>query len=215
MLYDLIRPALFKLDAERAHRLTIRALSIVGGSGSVPKVRPVTIAGLAFPNPVGLAAGMDKDGEAVAGPHGDAVELEAERHCRAIHGHGPRDALRIGDAGVRARVRHAGQVVHHQEHRVGDAVHRGDAYRVDADGRVGGDRELKLCRAGVGGVGGKNLRPEAGPEIRRAAEVRAVEGEGQRLAGSKRTGGSVREAGALGEASRRASQHGQEERTND
>ena len=40
MLYDLIRPALFKLDAERAHRLTIRALSIVGGSGSVPKVRP-------------------------------------------------------------------------------------------------------------------------------------------------------------------------------
>lgn len=78
MLYDLIRPALFKLDAERAHRLTIRALSIVGGSGSVPKVRPVTIAGLAFPNPVGLAAGMDKDGEAVAGLFGlgfGAVEI--------------------------------------------------------------------------------------------------------------------------------------------
>ncbi|WP_447726983.1 quinone-dependent dihydroorotate dehydrogenase [Sphingomonas koreensis] len=78
MLYDLIRPALFKLDAERAHRLTIRALSIVGGTGSVPRVRPVTIAGLEFPNPVGLAAGMDKDGEAVAGLFGlgfGAVEI--------------------------------------------------------------------------------------------------------------------------------------------
>ncbi len=78
MLYDLIRPALFKLDAERAHRLTIRALSIVGGTGGVPRVRPVTIAGLEFPNPVGLAAGMDKDGEAVAGLFGlgfGAVEI--------------------------------------------------------------------------------------------------------------------------------------------
>ena len=78
MLYDLIRPALFKLDAERAHRLTVRALSIVGGTGGVPRVRPVTIAGLEFPNPVGLAAGMDKDGEAVAGLFGlgfGAVEI--------------------------------------------------------------------------------------------------------------------------------------------
>lgn len=78
MLYDLIRPALFKLDAERAHRLTIRALSIVGGTGGVPRVRPVTIAGLEFPNPIGLAAGMDKDGEAVAGLFGlgfGAVEI--------------------------------------------------------------------------------------------------------------------------------------------
>lgn len=70
MLYDLVRPALFSLDAERAHRLTIRALSVVGGTGNVPRVRPVRIAGLEFPNPVGLAAGMDKDGEAVAGLFG-------------------------------------------------------------------------------------------------------------------------------------------------
>lgn len=78
MLYNLIRPALFSLDAERAHRLTIRALAIVGGTGGVPRVRPVTIAGLEFPNPVGLAAGMDKDGEAVAGLFGlgfGAVEI--------------------------------------------------------------------------------------------------------------------------------------------
>ncbi|WP_423604829.1 quinone-dependent dihydroorotate dehydrogenase [Sphingomonas sp. MS122] len=68
--YDLIRPALFALDAERAHRLTIRALAIAGGGAAVPRVRPVTIAGLEFPNPVGLAAGMDKDGEAIAGLFG-------------------------------------------------------------------------------------------------------------------------------------------------
>ena len=78
MLYELIRPALFSLDAERAHRLTIRALAIAGGGGNVPRVRPVTIAGLTFPNPVGLAAGMDKDGEAMAGLFGlgfGAVEI--------------------------------------------------------------------------------------------------------------------------------------------
>ncbi len=63
-------PLLFALNAERAHRLTIRALSIVGGrTGSVetsPRLAQV-VAGLHFPNPVGLAAGVDKDGEAVAG----------------------------------------------------------------------------------------------------------------------------------------------------
>jgi dihydroorotate dehydrogenase len=76
--YGLLRPALFSLDAERAHRLTIRALAIAGGRGAVPRVRPVTIAGLEFPNPVGLAAGMDKDGEAIAGLFGlgfGAVEI--------------------------------------------------------------------------------------------------------------------------------------------
>lgn len=83
MLYDLIRPALFSLDAERAHRLTIRALAVAGGgtvplSRAIPRVRPVTIAGVEFPNPVGLAAGMDKDGEAIAGLFGlgfGAVEI--------------------------------------------------------------------------------------------------------------------------------------------
>ena len=44
----------------------------------MPRVRPVTIAELEFPNPVGLAAGMDKDGEAIAGLFGlgfGAVEI--------------------------------------------------------------------------------------------------------------------------------------------
>ncbi|MCW4463263.1 quinone-dependent dihydroorotate dehydrogenase [Sphingomonas sp. BT-65] len=76
--YGLLRPALFAIDPERAHRLTIRALTIAGGMGAVPRVRPVTIAGIEFPNPVGLAAGMDKDGEAIAGLFGlgfGAVEI--------------------------------------------------------------------------------------------------------------------------------------------
>lgn len=63
-------PLLFTLDAERAHRLTVRALGAAGSrTGRVhttPRLAQV-VAGLHFPNPVGLAAGVDKDGEAVAG----------------------------------------------------------------------------------------------------------------------------------------------------
>ena len=65
-------PFLFALDAERAHRLTIRALALRRGTAFTPE--PVTdprlacrVAGIAFPNPVGLAAGADKDAEAIHG----------------------------------------------------------------------------------------------------------------------------------------------------
>ncbi|MFB0611924.1 quinone-dependent dihydroorotate dehydrogenase [Aurantiacibacter poecillastricola] len=65
MFYSLIRPALFTLDPERAHGLAIRALK------ALPRGKPVapgglletTVAGIAFPNPVGMAAGFDKDAE--------------------------------------------------------------------------------------------------------------------------------------------------------
>ncbi|SEI95049.1 dihydroorotate oxidase A [Sphingomonas sp. OV641] len=70
-----MRPALFALDAERAHRLTIRGLALWGRLGT-PGAREVadpalatTVAGIRFANPLGLAAGVDKDGEAVAGLH--------------------------------------------------------------------------------------------------------------------------------------------------
>lgn len=66
MLYDLIKPLIYTLDAERAHRLAIRAAALAPG-GAIPRVRPVTIGGVEFPNPVGLAAGLDKDGEAIDG----------------------------------------------------------------------------------------------------------------------------------------------------
>jgi dihydroorotate dehydrogenase len=64
-LYPLVRPLFFALDAERAHRLTIRALRAVP-AGLPPPTDPVLaieVAGLDFPNPIGLAAGFDKDGE--------------------------------------------------------------------------------------------------------------------------------------------------------
>ncbi|THG39632.1 quinone-dependent dihydroorotate dehydrogenase [Sphingomonas olei] len=70
-----MRPALFALDAERAHRLTIRSLAVWGrlgapGGRSVSDNRLATrVAGLDFANPLGLAAGVDKDGEAVTGLH--------------------------------------------------------------------------------------------------------------------------------------------------
>ncbi|MEO7470364.1 MAG: quinone-dependent dihydroorotate dehydrogenase, partial [Sphingobium limneticum] len=69
MLYDLLKPLIFALDAEKAHRLTIRALGMSRCSAP-PRIRPVTIAGLEFTNPVGLAAGLDKDGEAIDGLFG-------------------------------------------------------------------------------------------------------------------------------------------------
>ena len=68
-LYPLLRPAVFALDAERAHRLTIAALKLKPG-GKAPAPEPllrIRVAGLDFPNPVGLAAGFDKDAE-VFGP---------------------------------------------------------------------------------------------------------------------------------------------------
>jgi dihydroorotate dehydrogenase len=64
MLYRLIRPALFAFDAERAHGLALAALKW-RGPGSPPAAGPlaVEVAGLSFPNPLGMAAGFDKDGE--------------------------------------------------------------------------------------------------------------------------------------------------------
>ncbi|HKX35792.1 MAG TPA: quinone-dependent dihydroorotate dehydrogenase [Rhizorhapis sp.] len=65
MLYSLARPLLFRLDAEAAHRLTVRALTFLP-AGRPPAEDPMlasTVAGLRFPNPVGLAAGFDKEGE--------------------------------------------------------------------------------------------------------------------------------------------------------
>ncbi|MCH2487353.1 MAG: quinone-dependent dihydroorotate dehydrogenase [Erythrobacter sp.] len=64
MLFDLLRPAIFALDPERAHTLTVAALKRMG-AGSPPAPGPLAteIAGVTFPNPVGLAAGFDKNGE--------------------------------------------------------------------------------------------------------------------------------------------------------
>ncbi len=65
-------PLLFALDAERAHGLTIAMLEAWGKAGAplAPATdtrHAVTVAGIRFPNPVGLAAGVDKDARAVRG----------------------------------------------------------------------------------------------------------------------------------------------------
>ena len=67
-MYPLARPFLFGLDAETAHGLGLKALDLAYRTGTTPLVaRPITpmptkVMGLTFPNPVGLAAGMDKNG---------------------------------------------------------------------------------------------------------------------------------------------------------
>jgi dihydroorotate dehydrogenase len=67
-LYSLLRPLIFALDAERAHRLTVAALRLAPARTAVEPdpVLATTVAGLSFPNPIGLAAGFDKDAEAFA-----------------------------------------------------------------------------------------------------------------------------------------------------
>jgi dihydroorotate dehydrogenase len=67
-LYPLLRPAIFGLDAERAHRLTIAALKVkpAGRPEASDPMLAMRVAGLDFPNPVGLAAGFDKDAEVYA-----------------------------------------------------------------------------------------------------------------------------------------------------
>ncbi|NUO76481.1 MAG: quinone-dependent dihydroorotate dehydrogenase [Lysobacter sp.] len=67
-MYSLARPFLFGLDAERAHGLGLTALETAYRTGlnpllsSRPKPFPTKAFGLIFPNPVGLAAGLDKNG---------------------------------------------------------------------------------------------------------------------------------------------------------
>ncbi len=62
-MFTAIRPLLFRLDPERAHDLTLAALATGLGPRGAPDdpILATTLAGLALPNPVGLAAGFDKD----------------------------------------------------------------------------------------------------------------------------------------------------------
>jgi dihydroorotate dehydrogenase len=73
MLYRAVRPLLFALDPEAAHSLSLEALDLLARLGAAPLLScpaprvPVRAMGLDFPNPVGLAAGMDKDGAHIDG----------------------------------------------------------------------------------------------------------------------------------------------------
>jgi dihydroorotate dehydrogenase len=71
--YPLARSFLFELDPERAHDLTLGALARIQHTPLVctvaqPRIDdPVTVAGLRFPNRIGLAAGLDKNGRCIDG----------------------------------------------------------------------------------------------------------------------------------------------------
>lgn len=67
-VYPYLRPLIFRLEAERAHRATIAALKLLPPRRArvFPASLTTSIAGLGFPSPVGLAAGFDKDAEVFA-----------------------------------------------------------------------------------------------------------------------------------------------------
>ncbi|QOT77808.1 quinone-dependent dihydroorotate dehydrogenase [Cupriavidus basilensis] len=72
-LYPLFRPALFSMDAEDAHHFTLnnllraKRMGLAGCIGNTIADDPRTVMGVRFPNPVGLAAGLDKDGAYIDG----------------------------------------------------------------------------------------------------------------------------------------------------
>lgn len=72
-MYNLIRNLLFALPPEASHHLSLAAISALERLGlsnrlaPPPPEQPVELLGLRFPNPVGLAAGLDKDGEHIDG----------------------------------------------------------------------------------------------------------------------------------------------------
>ncbi|MGH8660227.1 MAG: quinone-dependent dihydroorotate dehydrogenase [Burkholderiales bacterium] len=69
MFYPVVRPLLFCLDPETAHGVTLKAMRRLDRLGLPPAAAPApaecgrTVMGIRFPNPVGLAAGLDKNGE--------------------------------------------------------------------------------------------------------------------------------------------------------
>jgi dihydroorotate dehydrogenase len=73
MLYPLLRPLLFRLDPETAHKLTFGGLDLAArlriAKLALPGVAddPVEVMGLRFPNRIGLAAGLDKNAEHIDG----------------------------------------------------------------------------------------------------------------------------------------------------
>ena len=64
-LFPLVRPLAFALDPERAHRVTIAGLKTLPARKAPPSPASLRtkVMGLDFANPVGLAAGFDKDAE--------------------------------------------------------------------------------------------------------------------------------------------------------
>lgn len=72
-MYPLLRSLLFQLDPEFTHRLSLNSIDLLSSTKLlkpfIPRFKnnPVSVMGIDFPNPVGLAAGLDKDGDHIDG----------------------------------------------------------------------------------------------------------------------------------------------------
>lgn len=75
-MYQLFRQGIFQMDAEKAHNFTIQCLKLAGNPLFQPFLKSFirspkgfqkTVMGVKFPNPIGLAAGADKNGDAIDG----------------------------------------------------------------------------------------------------------------------------------------------------
>ena len=75
MLYDIAKIFMFSMDAEKAHDLALSSFKKTANTplscvySQTVKPAPVDVMGITFPNPVGLAAGLDKNGEAIDAFH--------------------------------------------------------------------------------------------------------------------------------------------------
>ncbi|PSL13238.1 dihydroorotate oxidase A [Marinobacterium halophilum] len=73
MLYDLARALMFRLEAETSHELALGGMNLAASlglhklMGAETQSLPTKVMGIRFPNPVGLAAGLDKNGTSVDG----------------------------------------------------------------------------------------------------------------------------------------------------
>lgn len=106
MYYPFVRKALFQLDPERAHEFTFQQLRRITGTPFEALVRqkvpakPVNCMGLTFKNPLGLAAGLDKDGECITCFRADfAPSLHSTRrnHLSPARRH---DTVRLPDTSL-------------------------------------------------------------------------------------------------------------------
>lgn len=122
--YPLLRPALFELDAENAHHVTLTGLRLASRcrllGTNPPVVNPVEVFGLRFPNRIGLAAGLDKSGDCVDGFGGlgfGSVEVgtltprpqpgnDKPRLFRLIDRQGIINRMGFNNPGIEAGMRH-------------------------------------------------------------------------------------------------------------
>jgi Dihydroorotate dehydrogenase len=106
MYYPFVRKALFQLDPERAHEFTFQSLRRVTGTPFEALVRqkvpskPVSCMGLTFKNPLGLAAGLDKNGECIdaLGAMGFGSNRNRYRHAAPTAGNDKPRIFRLVDA---------------------------------------------------------------------------------------------------------------------